>query len=89
MERWQKRYAPMYSSRTHSYIVNQVRILDAPTTKRGKMKWKSTGGALLMAGIYEDFKENLIDENTANRRVSIIVMYEAGEVTLQELNEIW
>ena len=47
------------------------------------------GGALLIAGIWEDYESGLISQRTMENRVSLIKKYESGLITLQDLNRVW
>ena len=53
------------------------------------MKTKIEGGVLLWNGVYEDFLFSFIDMMEVKRRLFLISRYEAGELSLKNLNKKW
>ena len=47
------------------------------------------GGVLLLAGVKTDLDSKLIVFETADKRLKLINSYEAGLVSLQDLNSLW
>ena len=53
------------------------------------IKEKILGGALLISGAYLDHAYDLESFRKTLYRIELIKMYESGELTLKQLNEIW
>jgi len=53
------------------------------------MSTENLGGAFLLMNTQDDFEAGLIDLDEVLRRIRLIKMYEAGELSLIGINSIW